>query len=180
MKAAAIALTLGVCFAAPAFADPPDPEPTTTSTAEVRDPRAKALIETYEKIDAEARHDRGISEAPGFGAAFIQMLLVLGGVLALAYLILAKVLPRLMRIEAPLAPRKLLQVVDRLPIDQRKSILVLKMAGQYFLVGTSEGSIDLLSKLDPSEIEAALKVEVAPRGPILDSLLKRRPKEGES
>lgn len=179
-RAALVALWLQLGMNASAWAQAPAPTPTASSAAPV-DPRQRSIIEEYERVEAQTRAEHASrEESPGFGAAFFQMVLVLGGVVALAYLILAKLLPKVMRIEAPLAPRRLLTVIDRLPLDQRRSILVLKMAGQYFLIGAGDGGIELLSRLDAAEVEQALASgEPLARPPLLDALWKKKPpKEG--
>lgn len=182
----AVGLWLQLGFGPLALADEPPagaalPPPATTTTTSEAERRQRSIIEAYERAEAETRAPQSAPEdSHGFGVAFLQMLLVLGGVVAMAYLLLAKFLPKLMRIEPPTAPRRLLTVVDRLPLDQRRSIMVLKMAGQYFLIGAGEGGIELLSRLDAAEVERALaQSEANPRAPLLDSLFgKKPPKEG--
>ncbi|MBK6689912.1 MAG: FliO/MopB family protein [Deltaproteobacteria bacterium] len=181
-RAVALALWLALGFTASASAQTPAPSPTpTASSAAPADPRQRSIIEEYERVEAQTRAENASrEESPGFGAAFFQMVMVLAGVVALAYLILAKLLPKVMRIEAPIAPRRLLTVIDRLPLDQRRSIMVLKMAGQYFLIGAGDGGIELLSRLDAAEVERALASgEPTSRPPLLDALWKKKPpKEG--
>lgn len=179
-RAVALALWLQLGLSASAWAQAPAPTPTASSAA-AADPRQRSIIEEYERVEAQTRAEHASrEESPGFGAAFFQMVLVLGGVVALAYLILAKLLPKVMRIEAPVAPRRLLTVIHRLPLDQRRSVLVLKMASQYFLIGAGDGGIELLSRLDAAEVERALASgEPLARPPLLDALWKKKPpKEG--
>jgi flagellar biogenesis protein FliO len=113
-----------------------------------------------DKIDKDdpnsAGGTAGIPRERTFTEAFIQMVLYLGAICLLAYLVLGKVLPRFLRIDPPIAQRRIVQVVDRLPIDQRRSIMVLKIGDLYFLVGSSEHGIGLLSRLEPDEVENAL------------------------
>lgn len=129
------------------------------------EPDAVAETSTQAIFDAEvARYEDDEREKKGapvaglgeLGSAFIQMVMMLGLVCLLAYLILGKALPRLMRVQPPTAPRRMLEVIDRLPLDQRRSIMVVKLGDRYFLVGATETGISLLSRLETDEIEDAL------------------------
>jgi flagellar biogenesis protein FliO len=95
--------------------------------------------------------------------ALVQMVLVLGAICLLAYLVLGKMLPKLLRIEPPTAQKRILTVVDRLPVDQRRSIVVLKIGGLYFLVGITEQGISLISRLDGDDVEHALEDAEIPK-----------------
>jgi flagellar protein FliO/FliZ len=110
------------------------------------------------------------------------MMLTLGAVCLLAYLSLGKLLPRLMRVQQPIAGRNILQVVDRLPIDQRRSIMIIKTGEElYYLVGVTDHGINLLSRLDADDIDTALATAVTPEPPRLgrfaQALLGRSQKE---
>ena len=94
---------------------------------------------------------------PGLTGALLQMVIVLGAVCILAYLLVGKVLPRLMRVQMPTASRRILKVVDRVPIDQRGSILIVSVGDAYYLVGASQAGIHLLSRLEPDVVTAALE-----------------------
>ncbi len=98
------------------------------------------------------------------GAALVRMVIALGAVCLLAYLVLGKALPKLMRVEPPTAPQRILRIVDRLALDQRRSVMVLKMGEQHFLVGATEHGIQLLSRLDADDVENALQ-QAALEGP---------------
>ena len=121
--------------------------------------------------------DQG-QDLPSLGYMFFKMLLVLGAVCLLAYLSLGKLLPKLLRIQPPTANRKILQVVDRLPIDQRRSIMIVRTGEEaYFLVGVTDQGINLLSRLDSDELDPALAVEdqEPPKlGKLAQSLLGRK------
>jgi flagellar protein FliO/FliZ len=70
------------------------------------------------------------------------------------------------------------QVIDRLPIDQRRSIMVLKIGEHFFLVGASEGGINLISKLETEEIAEALAAQQVEKPALgrLATMLSRKPK----
>lgn len=97
-----------------------------------------------------------------FAQAMVQMVFMLAAVCALAYAILGRLLPRLLRIEVPTAQRRIMTVVDRLPVDQRRSIIVLRVADQHYLVGIAEQGISLISRIESEEIEQALATAPAP------------------
>ena len=48
------------------------------------------------------------------------------------------------------------EVVDRLPLDPKHSIIVLKIGASYYLVGMSESSMSMLSRLESEDVAAGL------------------------
>jgi flagellar biogenesis protein FliO len=48
----------------------------------------------------------------------------------------------------------LLDVVARVPLEPRRSLYVVAVAGKTLLVGTSEMGLSVLSELDPAEVKA--------------------------
>jgi flagellar protein FliO/FliZ len=48
----------------------------------------------------------------------------------------------------------LLDVVARVPLEPRRSLYVVEVAGKTLLVGTSEMGLSVLSELDPEEVKA--------------------------
>ena len=94
-------------------------------------------------------------EAPQFesGARFVWMMLqtvfVLAFVCALAYVVL-RWLPRL---QARVSPNSMVQVVDRTPLDQRKTLYVIKITGRFLLISSSEAGVQLIQELDPQLAE---------------------------
>jgi len=95
----------------------------------------------------------------------LQTLLVLVFVCALAFVVI-RLLPR----QAGLgAAGSMLRIVDRLPLDQRRSLYVVKVAGRWLLVGSSEGGVQLISELDP-EIAEQEAERVARERPTLGSV----------
>lgn len=125
-----------------------------TAGAETTGSHAAVLLDDRFAADEGTEHEP--YGAPGLGQTFFEMLLSLGVVCLLAYLLLGKLLPRLLRVPAASASGRLLSVVDRLPIDPRRSLMVVKMGEQHFLVGSSEQGLTLLARLDPSEVRDAL------------------------
>ena len=76
---------------------------------------------------------------------FVQTILALGFVCLLAYVVLRVVLPRL---HSGTAGRTMVRVIDRTPLDQRRSLFVVEVTGRWLLLGSSEGGLQLISELD--------------------------------
>lgn len=163
MKRLAAICVLAVCSAsAPAIAQTPQtPQAPTTTTAtmvevEYLDPNSAQL---------EAMEERGIeaAEVPSGGGlmrSFLQMILMLGAVCVLAYLVLGKGLPRLLNLSASgkrsmigAPSRGVVEVIDRLPLDPKRALLVVRVGKSHFLVGLSDQGMTLLSRLDEPSLE---------------------------
>jgi flagellar biogenesis protein FliO len=157
-------------------------------TKAIREGRCCDVVASeYDKTSAEpADKPKTPSSSPGERSLFqaiFQMILVLGAICLLAYLVLGKLLPKLLRIEAPVAQKRIMHVIDRLPVDQRRSIVVMRIGGLYFLVGITEHGISLISRLDADDVETALESAEAPTpklGKIAGVLLGRSEKESRS
>ena len=85
---------------------------------------------------------------------YVRLMVVLGGVLALAWLALHYWLPKI-------APRSanggLLDVVARQQIDARNAVYVVKAGSQYLLLGSNERGLTLLEHLNGEEVQAKAK-----------------------
>ncbi|MFO0727433.1 MAG: flagellar biosynthetic protein FliO [Myxococcota bacterium] len=151
-----------------AFAAPPPAAPTSTTAAaeEAERRRLDAVVKAYEQVEPEASPGHPADAAPSerplpsFGSQLFQMVLMLGAVVAFAYLVLGKLLPRFFGMSdtgrrAMLAApsRGVVEVVDRLPLDPRRSLIVVRVGGECFLVGLAGENMTMLSRLDDSEIE---------------------------
>ncbi len=148
----ALAVALALALAAPGLADGAETGTKTASAA----------------LEAQFAEDDGALssyEGPGFGRAFVEMLVALALVSLLAYLVVGRVLPRLLRVPTPAAAGRLLSVVDRLPIDPRRSLLVVRLGEQHYLVGSAEQGLTMLTRLDAGDVRdalAAARIEAAP------------------
>ena len=185
MSRAGLWLALATLLAAPAFAQVPDEaatpassSPSVTTTTATGGPagsaeaaRLQAEAARLERVQAEQDASIGGSAEPtdSLWPTFIRTAIMLSAVCLLAYLLLGKLMPRLMNIEPPTAPRRLLKVVDRLAIDQKRSVMILQLGDAYFLVGAAEQNISLMSKLDAEQIER-LVAEAGPSNPGLARL----------
>lgn len=120
---AAMLLTL----AAPAGAQTPAPQP--QATPEVRAPKI----------------------APsGYGALLFQLVIVVVGVCLLAYLILRFGVKRFLVPDG--TDEGALEVVARLPVEPRRSVLVVRIGSQHLIVGSSENGLTTLGELPEEDL----------------------------
>ncbi|HET6976022.1 MAG TPA: flagellar biosynthetic protein FliO [Pyrinomonadaceae bacterium] len=83
---------------------------------------------------------------------FFQTILALGFVCLLAYVALRVVLPRL---NIATSGKTMVNVVDRTPLDQRRSLFVIEVTGRWLLIAVSEGGVQLISELDADKAAEA-------------------------
>jgi flagellar protein FliO/FliZ len=86
--------------------------------------------------------------------AMVRMVLVLCGIVLLAYLLLHKGMGSL---SAKLAQGRLVRVVDRIGLEPRKSLYVVEIAGHYYLIGTTDHGVSCLATLDGESNRAAFE-----------------------
>ncbi|WP_245767525.1 flagellar biosynthetic protein FliO [Stigmatella erecta] len=134
-----------------------------------------AVSELPDPFAAEA-----VPEEPeSMGWTLVRTLLLLAAVVASIYLTLNVGLRRLMGLQGvPVGRPSVVAVLERLPLDQRRTLFVLKAADEYLLVGGGEGGLQLLSKLDAAAVER-IRAErppapAIPLSPFLQKLLSRR------
>lgn len=156
LRVAMLLLALAVPAAGSLAAQAAAPTSTTTATTAV----AGELDAAFE---ADERSFLGEDEGGSLAQSFVEMVLVLGFVSLLAYLLLGKLLPRVMQMPMASQRQRILTVIDRLPVDARASLMVVKMGEQHFLVGHSEKGLSLLTRLDASEVRDALTAAEAER-----------------
>jgi flagellar protein FliO/FliZ len=123
---------------------------------------------------------QGPEEQESLGWTLVRTLFLLGAVLAIIYLTLNVGLRRLMGLQSVGVGRQpVVTVLERIPLDQRRTVFVLKAADEYLLVGGGEGGLQLLSKLDTQAVERiraeAPRPSAIPLSPFLQKLLSRRP-----
>lgn len=149
-------------------------------------PAVEPSLKTGAPPSTEAWDDPSLTSPEGAGEEqestgwmLFRTLLVLGAVVASIYLTLNVGLRRLMGLPAASSGRPtLVSVVERLPLDQRRSLFVVKAADEYLLVGGGEAGLQLLSKLDSEAVERIRaqrsQPSPAPLSPFLQKLLSRR------
>src|SRR5436190_23234375 len=87
----------------------------------------------------------------GYGEMLVGSLLVLGLICAAAWAIVRFGGRRLW---AGARGGGVLDVVARVPLEPRRSLYVVEVAGKTLLVGTSEMGLSVLSELDGSQLRA--------------------------
>lgn len=109
-------------------------------------------------------------EEINFGILILRMLIFLSLVIALIYFLLRKVLPSLMRMTA--FKNQTIRILERVPLDQRRSMLVVEIQEKVYLVGSAEGQINILMELDREKLPAKPEIgQKASRG--FDEILKK-------
>ena len=110
------------------------------------------------------------------------MVVVLGIVIVVIYLTLHVGLRRVMGIRGlPAGHSSVVSVLERVALDQKRALFVVKAAGEYLLIGGGETELALISKLDSETVER-LQREKPPPGvrlsPFLQKLLARKDGSG--
>jgi len=85
-----------------------------------------------------------------YGDLLVTSLLVLGGVCIAAFVVV-RLVGRFLATGRTRGGH-LLDVVARLPLEPRRSLYVVDVAGKTLLVGTSEMGLSVLSELDGDEV----------------------------
>ncbi len=99
------------------------------------------------------------SDEINFGYLFLRMLLFLGIVLVLILVFLKRVLPYL--VSGGRIKSQSVEIRERIPIDQRKSLLVVEVQDRVYLMGCADGQINILMELNPEKVEPAGKTPPA-------------------
>lgn len=114
--------------------------------------------------------------AEGFGndlgVMALKMFLGLGIVCLLAVVLLRVVAPFLTG-KAHL-PSSQMRVIGRLGLEGRRSLLLVRIAGRTFLLGSTDGGISLLAELDDNQFADRQAVPRAASLPFADLFRKRR------
>jgi len=87
-----------------------------------------------------------------YGDLLVTSLLVLGAVCVAAF-IAVRVFGRLIATGRTRGAH-IMDVVARVPLEPRRSLYVVEVAGKTLLVGTSEMGLSVLSELDAAEVKA--------------------------
>jgi flagellar biogenesis protein FliO len=87
-----------------------------------------------------------------YGDLLVTSLLVLAGVCVGAFVIV-RLVGRFLATGRSRGAH-LLDIVARLPLEPRRSLYVVEVAGKTLLVGTSEMGLSVLSELDGAEVRA--------------------------
>lgn len=104
---------------------------------------------------------QAVPEAPsGYGWLLLRALLALAAVCVLAYVVL-RFLSK--RVYGTAAGGGFMRVVARLPLEPRRSLYLVEVAGRYLLVGLGEnGAPSTLAEIDAATVTAAAAAPPAP------------------
>ena len=111
-------------------------------------------------------------EAASYGDLLITSLIVLGGVCIAAF-VAVRLLGRLLATGRSRGAH-LLDVVARVPLEPRRSLYVVDVAGKTLLVGTSEMGLSVLSELDRAEVQSRIVERPTFAELVRNAWLKRR------
>jgi flagellar biosynthetic protein FliO len=114
-----------------------------------------------------------LQEAPveelNFGMLILRMLIFLAVVIALIWLLLRKFLPMLTQSAA--FRNRHIRILERLPVDAKRSLLVVEIQERVYLLGSAEGQINVLLELDREKMSAT--PAPAATGATFDQVFKR-------
>lgn len=114
-----------------------------------------------------------MAEPEGMGFLLFKMVVVLGIVVLAIYLTLNVGLRRMMGLKGPLGSRGVVQVVERIPLDAKRSMYLLKAAGEYLLIGGGDNALSLICKLDAAEVLRLEQEKAAVSPPVLSPFLQK-------
>jgi len=120
----------------------------------------------------------GTGAAASYGDLLVTSLVVLG-VVCVAAFVLVRVLGRVLATGRTRGAH-LLDVVARVPLEPRRSLYVVEVAGKTLLVGTSEMGLSVLSELDGTEVKARVAARPTFGELVRQAWLKRRTKTPET
>jgi flagellar biogenesis protein FliO len=96
-----------------------------------------------------------ISSANSQILQYAEVLLVLAGVLALAYVTLRVGLPRMLGMRLPRGGP--IQILARYPLQPKHTLYLIKTGSQVFLIGTSESQVQYLTSISAENAAEILK-----------------------
>ena len=105
-----------------------------------------------------------------YASYVVQTIVTLVAVCAVAFVVLYGA--RRLGVGRPRGP---IELVGLLPLDARRSIYLVKVAGQVLVVGASESGFTKLGELPSAEVPLAEPAESARFGDVLARVLARTP-----
>src|SRR3954467_15321398 len=112
-----------------------------------------------------------------YGDLLVTALVVLGAVCIAAF-VLVRVVGGLLATGRARGAH-LLDVVARLPLEPRRALYVVEVAGKTLLVGTSEMGLNVLSELDGGEVRARVAARPTFAEMVRAAWQRRRPSSTE-
>lgn len=89
-------------------------------------------------------------EGMDFTWLFIKMIFILGIVCISAVLILKYAVPHL-GLMRKFHGNGFFQVIDRFPLEQRRSLFLIRAGKRYFVIGSADSGMNLISECTPEE-----------------------------
>jgi flagellar biosynthetic protein FliO len=86
-----------------------------------------------------------------FGMLLLRTFLFLGLVLLLIFFLLKKVLPHIAKVSG--FQNRNIKILERLPVDAKKSLIVVEVQDKAYLMGCSDNAITVLMELDRTKME---------------------------
>ena len=114
----------------------------------------------------------GAAAAASYGDLLVTSLVVLGAVCIAAFIVV-RVVGRFLT-TGRVRGGHLLDVVARLPLEPRRSLYVVEVAGKTLLVGTSEMGLSVLTELDGEQVQARTVAKPSFGDLVRDAWTKRR------
>jgi flagellar biogenesis protein FliO len=116
----------------------------------------------------------GTGGEASYGDLLVTSLLVLAAVCVVAF-VLVRVAGRWLTVGRTRGA-SLLDVVARVPLEPRRSLYIVDVAGKALLVGTSEMGLSVLSELDREQVRTRLASAPASFGELVRGAIARRRK----
>src|SRR5262249_22814472 len=91
-------------------------------------------------------------QVPEFSWLFLKMILAMIFVIALAIVIIRFIIPKITMNRSRYA-RTDLKIIDRIPLDTRKVLYVLKVEGRRLLISASDHYVGLIAELESDHDE---------------------------
>jgi flagellar biogenesis protein FliO len=85
---------------------------------------------------------------------YVEVILALGGVLLLAFVTLKVLLPRFFGMRA--SEGGPIRVLARFPLEPRRTLYLVEVASEVFLIATAEGGVSYLASVSADKVAEAL------------------------
>lgn len=173
-----VLLGLVVLVAAPTWAQPPaeSPAPLAAPATPPAPPPSEGARLAEPEIPRSEPPELAAEEL-NLGWTLFRTMLVLAMVVGLAWLTLNVGLRKLLGIK-PIVGTSMVTVLERVTLDQKRSLFVVEAAGEVLLVGGGDGALSLITKLDRAEVErlraASATQKPVQLSPFLQKLLGRK------
>jgi flagellar biogenesis protein FliO len=146
--------SLTLCLWLALSADPVAPAPSVPP----QEPPAPTSVKDDPTLFDHAAPSQHLAEsgdaAESLGLVLVKMLLGLGVTIGVIYLSLAYVARRLQQF--PALKGSVLKIVERVPLEPRRTLFLVEAAGDFLVIGAGEGPMALIAKLDSEKARAAM------------------------